>query len=348
MPACAATTAFLVQGERRLSYGEFACQVWGTAAALRDEHGLRRGDRVSILSYNSPDWLIALFAATSLGGIGVGLNGWWTTEEIEYGLRDSGTRFLVVDDRLFPRVAPLLGKLPDLERVFYIGEPSARGRRADRGDPAQRRRGPLRADRRGRSLRDPLHLGHHRPLEGLHHHASGHHHAGARHRVRERGGPAHRRRHAAAQRWPSGDGAAHLAPLPRGRAPLDLLHLDDGRREGRLQLGQVRRGRGDAPDRARARDALERDPDHAPPRGALRARAQLRPLEPARHLVWGRADGAGDDREGARGAAGRAELRQRLRPDRDPRRRDAERRQGPARQEDLGGPPVPLPRHEDS
>ena len=37
--------------------------------------------------------------------------------------------------------------------------------------------GPDRADRRGRSLRDPLHLGHHRPLEGLHHHASGHHHA---------------------------------------------------------------------------------------------------------------------------------------------------------------------------
>jgi len=114
-------TEFLVQGERRISYGGFARQVWGTAAALRDEHGLRHGDRVSILSYNSPDWLIALFAATSLGGIGVGLNGWWTTEEIDYGLRDSGSRFLVVDDRLFPRVAPLLGKLPDLERVFYIG-----------------------------------------------------------------------------------------------------------------------------------------------------------------------------------------------------------------------------------
>ncbi len=114
-------TEFLVQGDRRISYGEFACRVWGTAAALRDDHGLRRGDRVSILSYNSPDWLIALFAATSLGGIGVGLNGWWTTEEIEYGLRDSGTRFLVVDERLFPRVAPLLGKLPDLERAFYIG-----------------------------------------------------------------------------------------------------------------------------------------------------------------------------------------------------------------------------------
>jgi len=114
-------TDFLVQGDRRVSYGEFARLVWGSAAALRDEHGLRHGDRLAILSYNSPDWLIALFAATSLGGIAVGLNGWWTTEEIEYGLRDSGSRFLVVDERLFPRVAPLLGRIPGLERVFYLG-----------------------------------------------------------------------------------------------------------------------------------------------------------------------------------------------------------------------------------
>ncbi len=56
-----------------------------------------------------PDWLIALFGATSLGGIGVGLNGWWTPEEIEYGLTDSGSRFLVIDERLYPRVEKLAG-----------------------------------------------------------------------------------------------------------------------------------------------------------------------------------------------------------------------------------------------
>ena len=51
----------------------------------------------------------------------------------------------------------------------------------------------------------------------------------------------------------------------------------------------------------------------------------------ARISLRRRADAARDDREGARGAADRAELRERLRADRDPRRRDAERRQGPAR-----------------
>jgi len=113
---------FMVQGERRITYGEFARLVWGAAHALRDDFGLARGDRLAILSYNCPDWLIALFGAASAGGIGVGINGWWATEEIEYGLTDSGARYLVVDAALFPRVEPLLGKLEGLETVFYIGD----------------------------------------------------------------------------------------------------------------------------------------------------------------------------------------------------------------------------------
>ena len=113
---------FLVQGERRFSYGEFGRSVWGAAQALARDHGLAKGDRVAILSYNCPDWIIALFGATSAGGIAVGLNGWWATEELEYGLVDSGSRYLVVDERLFPRVEPLLGRIPGLETIFYIGE----------------------------------------------------------------------------------------------------------------------------------------------------------------------------------------------------------------------------------
>ena len=118
---------FLVQGDRRISYGEFGRGAWGAARALTRDHGLAKGDRVAILSYNCPDWIIALFGATSAGGIGVGLNGWWATEELEYGLVDSGSRFLVVDERLFPRVEPLLGKISGLERVFYIGDDAPRG-----------------------------------------------------------------------------------------------------------------------------------------------------------------------------------------------------------------------------
>jgi long-chain acyl-CoA synthetase len=118
---------FLVQGARRISYGEFGRRVWGAARALALDHGLAKGDRLAILSYNCPDWIIALFGATSAGAVAVGLNGWWATEEIEYGLTDSGSRFLVVDERLYPRVEPLLGRLAGLEKVFYIGEDAPPG-----------------------------------------------------------------------------------------------------------------------------------------------------------------------------------------------------------------------------
>jgi long-chain acyl-CoA synthetase len=118
---------FLVQGERRFTYGDFGRRVWGASRALARDHGLAKGDRIAILSYNCPDWIIALFGATSAGGIAVGLNGWWATEELEYGLVDSGSRFLVVDERLFARVEPLLGRIAGLETVFYIGERAPSG-----------------------------------------------------------------------------------------------------------------------------------------------------------------------------------------------------------------------------
>jgi steroid-24-oyl-CoA synthetase len=118
---------FLVQGDRRVSYGEFGRRAWGAARALTREHGLAKGDRVAILSYNCPDWIIALFGATSAGAIAVGLNGWWAAEELEYGLADSGSRFLVVDERLYPRVEPFVRRLGHVEKIFYIGDDAPRG-----------------------------------------------------------------------------------------------------------------------------------------------------------------------------------------------------------------------------
>jgi long-chain acyl-CoA synthetase len=111
---------FLVQGSRRITYGEFRRLVWGTARRLK-ALGFRRGDRLAILAQNNVDWVITLFGATCVGGVVVGLNGWWVQDEIAYGLTDSGSRFLVVDDRLFPRVRELIGQIPTLERVFCIG-----------------------------------------------------------------------------------------------------------------------------------------------------------------------------------------------------------------------------------
>ena len=117
---------FLVQGQRRISYAEFAHLVQGTALRLRGL-GLHKGDRLAVLSYNSLDYLICVFAAASLGSVTVALNGWWVEEELDHALRDSGSRFLMVDDRLYPRVRPLLAGIENLDTVLFSGDSAPDG-----------------------------------------------------------------------------------------------------------------------------------------------------------------------------------------------------------------------------
>jgi long-chain acyl-CoA synthetase len=113
---------FLIYEDRRITFAEFVELAWGAAHVLLDEYGLKRHDRVGILAYNRPEWLIALFGAAAAGGITVGLNGWWTSDELLYGLNDSGCRFLIVDELLWERVSGLVAQVPTLETVFFIGK----------------------------------------------------------------------------------------------------------------------------------------------------------------------------------------------------------------------------------
>ncbi|MFF0498431.1 class I adenylate-forming enzyme family protein [Nocardia aobensis] len=88
---------YLVTEDRRLSYREHAAAAAALAAALHEEYGVGRGDRVAILAANTVEWVITFWAAQSLGAIAVGLNGWWVPREIEYGLSLTEPAVVVVD-----------------------------------------------------------------------------------------------------------------------------------------------------------------------------------------------------------------------------------------------------------
>ena len=71
-------------------------------------------------------------ATVDLGAILVGLNGWWKTDEILYGLQDSGAKVLVADRQRFERIADAtLDEVPDLEAVFLVDADPADFGRAD-------------------------------------------------------------------------------------------------------------------------------------------------------------------------------------------------------------------------
>jgi acyl-CoA synthetase (AMP-forming)/AMP-acid ligase II len=100
---------FLVYEDERLSFSEVMVRVDALAATMVDHYGVSPGDRVAIGMRNYPEFIIGFAAATSIGAIAVCLNAWWTTEEMEYGLKDSGTKLLLADrervDRAVSRCA---------------------------------------------------------------------------------------------------------------------------------------------------------------------------------------------------------------------------------------------------
>ncbi|MEM8920021.1 MAG: class I adenylate-forming enzyme family protein, partial [Pseudomonadota bacterium] len=88
------------------------------AEILRDQFGVEKGDRVAVIMRNYPQWPVAFFAALSIGAIATPMNSWWTGDELEYGLKDSGAKVAIVDSERVERLRGHLENLPDLEHVI--------------------------------------------------------------------------------------------------------------------------------------------------------------------------------------------------------------------------------------
>ncbi len=88
---------FLVYEDERWSFTEVMRHVDAMAALLVDRYGVQPGDRVAIGLRNYPEWVVSFAAVTSIGAISVSLNAWWTEDELDYALEDSGATVLVAD-----------------------------------------------------------------------------------------------------------------------------------------------------------------------------------------------------------------------------------------------------------
>jgi fatty-acyl-CoA synthase len=112
--------AAVVDGERRYSYSDLAERSWRLANALRAA-GLRKGDRVATLLFNSSAMVEAHFGVPAAGGILVAVNHRLASAEIGYILQHSGARYLLLDTGLEALVAPL--DLPDVTVIRGPGDP---------------------------------------------------------------------------------------------------------------------------------------------------------------------------------------------------------------------------------
>jgi len=116
-----AEKVFLVHEDERVTFEAFFRAVAALAADFR-ARGVGKGDRVAIVMRNLPEWPVAFYAAVSLGAIATPLNAWWTGPELEYGLKDSGSKIAVVDAERLERLTEHLPACPDLKRIYVARE----------------------------------------------------------------------------------------------------------------------------------------------------------------------------------------------------------------------------------
>lgn len=89
----------LVFPERRVTYREFTDRVDTLARALRST-GIEPGDHVGIVGPNSIEYMVIVFAATSLGAVAVPVNARFKSEELGYVIGHADLKLLFTSDEI--------------------------------------------------------------------------------------------------------------------------------------------------------------------------------------------------------------------------------------------------------
>jgi long-chain acyl-CoA synthetase len=105
---------FLVQGDRRISFGGFYGGV-DAARKFLGELGIQPGDRVMLFGYNSPEWAVALWI---MGAIPILGNRWWSAHEIEYGVALLAPRHILADTALAASITTVVSDIAELRSIL--------------------------------------------------------------------------------------------------------------------------------------------------------------------------------------------------------------------------------------
>ncbi len=105
---------------RTLSYRELREATDRLACALASL-GVKKGDRVALYLLNSPQFIIAYFAALKAGAVVTPISPVYTSHEVRFQLVNSGARAIICQDILYDKVARC-GAPIDFAVVTSIGE----------------------------------------------------------------------------------------------------------------------------------------------------------------------------------------------------------------------------------
>ncbi len=101
---------FIIYENERITYDDFLIQVKLLGSYLQNDLGVKKGDRIAVAMRNYPEYTVLFMAIVSIGAVIVFVNGWWTTEEMEYGFDDSGASICFADSERIEVIKPFVDK----------------------------------------------------------------------------------------------------------------------------------------------------------------------------------------------------------------------------------------------
>ena len=92
---------FLVYEDEIITFAQAADRIDALASLLVNTYGVKKGDRIAVAMRNFPEWVMSFAAIISVGAINVSMNSWWTEDEMDFALEDSGATVLICDQPRF-------------------------------------------------------------------------------------------------------------------------------------------------------------------------------------------------------------------------------------------------------
>jgi acyl-CoA synthetase (AMP-forming)/AMP-acid ligase II len=126
------TRPYVVQGEQSVSFVDLRRAVNAKASNLA-AGGVKYGDKVFILGWNGPEWVVNFWACLCAGAVPVLANTWWSRDEIGTGLAALDPVLTLADDAA-------AAKMPDAWARGAWEGPSAESLAGEKPTPCQRNR----------------------------------------------------------------------------------------------------------------------------------------------------------------------------------------------------------------
>ena len=118
---CPDRTGLICEGHR-LTYKEFNHRVNQLANSFH-HRGLRKGDKVAVLFFNSIPFAEAYFATVKAGGVFVPVNFRFVAKEVSFILNHSDARFFLFGNEFAALVQTIRSDLPKVEVLISTGNP---------------------------------------------------------------------------------------------------------------------------------------------------------------------------------------------------------------------------------